>query len=287
MLCNVIDIKHEAMMASLDCEDAVIILVDFIGAFASISRKFMREAASAAGLPAGAMTVFDSLYYGTVSQMLFHGQLFGQVPLDSGIRQGCPLSPLLFALATDSLLRIIEWRHPAAVTRAFADDTAVVLRSWSKESRRIFNTFYVFGTISNLELNYSKTVVIPLWASGEKDSYKEVEETNKAINPKNPPLATSTILDDEKWEAIKAKICWSTAGKYLGFYVGPGKNHKSWVKPMQKYQERLDDWQWGELGLHQALAVYGIYILPVLTYVAQLELPLHEKWPQVLQHGAL
>ena len=273
MLCNVIDIEHEAIMASLDCEDAVIILFDFTAAFPSISRKFMREAATAAGLPVGAMAVFDSLYYGTVSQMLFHGQLYGHVPLDSGIRQGCPLSPLLFALATDSLLRIIEWRHPAAVTRAFADDTAVVLRSWSKESRRIFNTFYVFGTISNLELNYSKTMIIPLWASGEKVNNKKVEDTNKAFDPENPPLANSTILDDEKWDAIKAKICWSSTGKYLGFYVGPGKGHKSWEKPMQKYKERLGDWQWGELGLHQALAVYGTYILPVLTYVAQLEVP--------------
>ena len=50
MLRNVVDIEHAAMMASLECNDAVIVLYDFVAAFPSVSRLYLKEAAAAAGL---------------------------------------------------------------------------------------------------------------------------------------------------------------------------------------------------------------------------------------------
>ena len=61
--------------------------------------------------------------------------------------------------------------------------------------------------------------------------------------------------------------------KYLGFYVGPGKGDTSWKAPYKKYTERLDLWKDQPLGLHWDARVYNTFILPVLTYVAQLEEP--------------
>ena len=69
------------------------------------------------------------------------------------------------------------------------------------------------------------------------------------------------------------QIAWSDAGKYLGFWIGPGKGHRSWDKPAAKFHERLGDWRWGELGLHDAMSTYGTYVLPVLLFVAQLKSP--------------
>eukprot|EP00959_Pyramimonas_sp_CCMP1952_P052796 1103922-Pyramimonas_sp.AAC.1 len=43
------------------------------------------------------------------------------------MRQGCPLSPLIFSIVSDVLIRRVRRLVPAAVLRAYADDVAVVL----------------------------------------------------------------------------------------------------------------------------------------------------------------
>lgn len=250
MLANIADIEHSAMLASLECRDAVIVLFDFSAAFPSISRTYLFAMARAAGFPDFAMHVLGALYHQTVGQLLLHGRLHEHVRLEAGIRQGCPLSPILFALASDSLLRIIGVRHPAATTRAFADDTAMVLRSWSAERRCVFATFRAFESVSNLSLNLSKTVVIPLW---QADLHRLQAAT--ASSPSEP------------------QITWVLTGKYLGFWIGPGKGRQSWEKPLAKFHSRLRDWQWSEMGLHAAIGTYNTYVLPVLLFVAQLEPP--------------
>jgi hypothetical protein len=46
---------------------------------------------------------------------------------DTGIRQGCALSPVLFAIVADLLLRKLQQELPGSTIRAFADDTAMVI----------------------------------------------------------------------------------------------------------------------------------------------------------------
>eukprot|EP00959_Pyramimonas_sp_CCMP1952_P163601 3420264-Pyramimonas_sp.AAC.1 len=53
--------------------------------------------------------------------------------MQSGIRQGCPLSPLIFATVIDLLIRVLPLRIKGVVVRAFADDVGIVLQGVSKQ----------------------------------------------------------------------------------------------------------------------------------------------------------
>ena len=91
------------------------------------------------------------------------GQCFEGFSLESGVRQGCPLSPVLFVLAIDILLRRLQRMFPAGLPRAFADDNAMVVENFQKDGPGILGVYREFAAFSGLNLNVPKTVVVPLW----------------------------------------------------------------------------------------------------------------------------
>ena len=81
-----------------------------------------------------------------------------------GIRQGCPLSPVLFAAVVDLLLRMLRARlGPDVCIRAFADDVGIVLTDVRSQLPLLARALREFGSISGMHINLPKTVGIPLW----------------------------------------------------------------------------------------------------------------------------
>ena len=139
--------------------------------------------------------------------------------MDRGVRQGCPISPLLFAAAVDVLLRILQKRLPESTIRAFADDIGAVVTDLPAALEVLERSFAEFKDMSGLELNIGKTVCIPLWEKG----MTEVPQ----------------ILQNTAWSNLSV----ATHATYLGFVQGPGKESKSWEKAMAKYLSRCNLWK--------------------------------------------
>ena len=122
--------------------------------------------------------------------------------VESGVRQGCPLSELLFALAVDVLLRKIQKQLRGSETLgAFADDIAVVVENLWKSAPGLRRTFEEFEQISALQLNVKKTVLIPLW------KFSDAKHIRCLLKEDSPGFA-EVVIDDK--------------GKYLGFLIRPG-----------------------------------------------------------------
>ena len=169
----------------------------------------------------------------------------------SGVRQGCPISPLLFAASVDVLLCMLARKIPNSTIRAFADDIGAVFESWEHDSIIAEELFSEFAIMSGLELNIKKTVCIPLWSSGQTD------------------IAADLNNSDRAWK----NICLSDKGTYLGFVEGPGRCGESFKKPTIKFQKRCKEWSKIDAGLQFNTIAYNSFAASTLAFVAQLEPP--------------
>ena len=113
-------------MAALNQEDGACVLFEFRAAFPSVDQGSTVELLEWIGLPAHLLCFVANLYRDNVCQIVVGGHRFEGFALSAGVRQGCPLSPLLFAIAADLLLRRLHRLLPATTPRAYADDLALV-----------------------------------------------------------------------------------------------------------------------------------------------------------------
>ena len=148
----------------------------------------------------------------------------------AGVRQGCPLSGLLFAICVDVLLQnIARALGSHEILRAYADDSALVIKDYRKSAPAIAIVFKEFAQISALELNIRKTVFIPLWPFSSSRNVRLL-------------IREMCYL----WKDIEI----DNKGKLLGIFIGPGADHASWSKPLGKFEQRVAHWSRQHMGLH-------------------------------------
>ncbi|CAK0837112.1 unnamed protein product, partial [Prorocentrum cordatum] len=251
MLANVTELERHAMLTALSKPEGIMVLVDFRAAFPSVSRGFLRRCLEGLGMPDGALRVLDALYdSGQCAVSRWPG-----FALRSGIRQGCPLSPLIFAAAMDLLLRVLSRRPgPEVLIRAFADDVGIVLADMRRQLPILQQALSEFGDLSGMVANLPETVGIPLWEDTLDAASAVVSEACPA------------------WAGLPLK----RAAVDLGCAVGRGRAGQIWHTAVKRFRERVEGWTWSEMGLHFATVPCDTYALPVLPFIAQAALPSQE-----------
>ena len=195
-------------------------------------------------LPIEALTFIKNLYKNNRCSIIVGGQRREGFDMFSGIRQGCPLSPLIFAIAMDILLRRASRLLPQHLIRAYADDLAMLSPEPTRYLKAVSKLMMDFALCSGLALNIRKTVLVDLRS-----------------------LRQDLTQTFPEWAAVQLDY----KAKYLGFYLGPLRGHHSYLQPLKKFTDRVHLWAQTDGGSLLAVLAYKVYILPVLLFVAQLE----------------
>ena len=138
---NIMLLKQAQAYAESEDEEIYFLFLDMEKAFDRCSWEFLVKAMKEIGYDDGFINYVKLAYNHDTPptrQLVVNGYLGPTFPLESGVAQGCPLSPLLFLLITEPLSRLIvnDKQNIKGLTigklrlviSQFADDTTLILR---------------------------------------------------------------------------------------------------------------------------------------------------------------
>ena len=98
----------KATSADSDLYGAIVLLLDFAKSYDTLQRPFLLSALTWLGFSSKFVSVLAALHHHTTCRFIVDGYRSSRRKVYCGIRQGCPLAPLLFILALDSVYRVIQ-----------------------------------------------------------------------------------------------------------------------------------------------------------------------------------
>jgi hypothetical protein len=126
------------------------------------------------------------LYTDATSSVKVNGRLHGHFPVRSGVRQGCPLSMVLYTLGLHPFLRLLEQQLPGiCVGRstpvsvvAYADDVTLFLTS-AADFQIVENALRLFERASGARVNSQKSTFLQVGPWRTFDTIRGIEYRHK------------------------------------------------------------------------------------------------------------
>lgn len=230
--------------------------IDFRAAFDSVDRASLWKIVEADGMPAKMVNLIKSYYSATRARVRVYGEESATFPLTTGVRQGCPLSPVLFNFAVDWTLRqALDDYQGVQLSQDFwiadleyADDIVVLGRD-PDDLQPILDKINRYANTIGLQINANKTKYF-----------------TTSCNP-----STRLSIAGELLEQV-------TSFRYLGSTMLPNGQAKEEIKlrvdkaRLAFLQLRRNLWLRGEISLRTKIRVFRAAIRPVLLYGC-------ETWP--------
>ena len=152
------DVFYKAVEGDAD-ENLFILFMDTAKAFDSVDHSFIMTALKRTGLPPWLVSLVGGLLHNVKVRPNFKGASHIWIDIARGVKQGCPLSPLLFVICYDVLLARIS-RVQGVSAHACADDLAVATKDFT-HLWRVMKLVNQFRRASGLGINEGKTVILP------------------------------------------------------------------------------------------------------------------------------
>ena len=203
-------------------QESGILLTNFAAAYPDFNHSWTFLVLEKAELPEFICRFLRMIYCNSTTQVEFAGRSRRQFPIARGVRQVCPASGFLFAMAFDPIFcwlqNPIVPRNPAApdflqpVPCAYADDFAVAASSFRLLMTALSPAFKVVDQIDGLNLNHRKCCWVQYgsescqslleWVATNCEEFREMKIVKYARN-----VGTMIVLEGyvHRWTAPRKK----------------------------------------------------------------------------------
>ena len=249
-------------LANKNDETAAFIFLDQEKAFDRVNHNFLFKTMEAFGIGRNFIKWVSTIYANATSILQINGYFSEKIPFKRGVRQGCPLSALLYVLVIEVLaiqLRTnpnivgFQIEGEKIVSAHYMDDSTIIITQ-NRCFKEVIKELDLYQSASEAKINYKKTK--GLWAGSWK---------GRRISP------------------IK-NITWTSADvKNLGIYFGnenPG--FKSFRDIVPKFKRRLNYWKQFQLSKIGKASVAEMFLASKLVYAIKFY-PIPPKFQKDIQ----
>jgi hypothetical protein len=130
------------------------------------------------------LNIVKDIYDKPTANIILNGEKLKPFPLKSGVRQGCPLSPLLFNIVLEFLARAVSQEEEIKGIQTgkgtvkislFVDDMILYIKDPKNSTQKLLDTINSYSKVAGYKINLQKS--LPFLYTNNKQTEKEYMET--------------------------------------------------------------------------------------------------------------
>jgi retron-type reverse transcriptase len=144
----------------------MIILLDAEKSFDKIQHPCMIKVMERSGIQGTYLNIIKAIYSKPIANIKLNGEKLKAIPLKSGTKQGCPLSPYLFNIVLEVLARTIRQQKEIKgihigkedVKISLFADMIVYISDTKISTKELLNLINSFNAVAGYKINSNKSV---------------------------------------------------------------------------------------------------------------------------------
>ncbi|KAL3685236.1 hypothetical protein R1sor_003258 [Riccia sorocarpa] len=156
-------------------QEAIFIKLDFIKAYDRVCHSFLWKVLKKQGFDEQFINLVKGCTLEGTAKVFVNRSETLEIKVGRGVRQGCPLAPLLYALCSQPLMELLQIairegrisgvridHENSLVHQLFADDTGVFLAAQEGNFEQLKGILSLYESASGAKVNLTKSIIMPV-----------------------------------------------------------------------------------------------------------------------------